>query len=355
MNQLLLMPSPDRESEAVSLYPSVSIIMSFEPKMKSKRELSVSLNNSVVKAEQELLENFDLEMAMLVIQKLNSIIKDLDYSTHKKSIAIYVSSAFEKILYLDMEVEERVIVDNSFAIRELIESKKEIHQYLLLVLNEKESKMYFDNNENLLQVFASRAEFIEPGDNQPGDNGELGLFEKYLRHIDAVLDIIISSFKAPLFVLGNKRIIEQFKNITKHASSIIQYVEDGNENTSPQELKMVMHPLINNWPKVKKENLRLQLKNAFDEKKVVTGIEDVFRKAMRHQGHLLLVEKNYKYPAGYSTDKELIDKAMQSYSQFSYIQDAVDDIIEKVLEENGDVEFVDKEVLIGYDHIALIQ
>ncbi|MEO6289105.1 MAG: hypothetical protein ABIO76_04260, partial [Ginsengibacter sp.] len=96
------------------------------------------------------------------------------------------------------------------------------------------------------------------------------------------------------------------------------------------------------------------LMHASDEKKVVSGIEEVFSEAMHRHGRLLLVEKNYKYPSGYGSDTELIDSAIHPYNSSSYIKDAVDDIIEKVLEENGDVEFVDKELLKGYNHIALI-
>lgn len=353
MNQLLLMPSHHSESETVSIYPSVSIIMPFEPKMTAKRTLSAALNNALVKVEQELLENFQMEMAMLVVDKLKIIIKALDYSTHKKSIAIYVSPVFEKILYLEMEVKERIIVDNSFAIRDLIKSKKEIREYLLLVLNEKESKIYFDDTETVLQVFANRSEFIPAGDKQQ-NNIDTSFVEKYLRHIDVVLGVILQSFKVPLFVMGGEKIAGQFKNITTHAFSIVQYINHDCENISLRELKILMYPLINDWPKIKKENLRHQLTYAFNAEKVVVGIEDVFRQAVHRQGRLLLVEKNYKYPSGYGSDMELIDNAIHPYSQFSYIKDAVDDIIEKVLEENGDVEFVDKDVLKDYGHIALI-
>ena len=37
-----------------------------------------------------------------------------------------------------------------------------------------------------------------------------------------------------------------------------------------------------------------------------------------------------------------------------YIKDAVDDVIENLLENGGDVEFVDEGVLVAYRHIALI-
>ncbi len=348
MNQLLLMPCSYSESGTVSLYPSVSIILPFEPKMEVKRELSASLNKAVIKVEHELLEKFEMEAAMLVIEKLKIIIKDLNYSSHKKSIAIYVSPVFEKVLYLDMEVKERIMVEDSFAIRDIIKSKKEVKECLVLVFGEQETKIYLNNTMEMQQVFSNRSEYRRNID-------ELIFTKEYLQHIDVILNVILQSFRVPLFVLGDKKVIHQFKNITRHASSIIDYAEHNGENISPGKLRKTISPLIYNWPGVKRESLKHQLTHASGEKKVVSGIEEVFSEAMHRHGRLLLVEKNYKYPSGYGSDTELIDSAIHPYSSSSYIKDAVDDIIEKVLEENGDVEFVDKEVLIGYDHIALIQ
>ncbi|MEO8110691.1 MAG: hypothetical protein ABI594_11685 [Ginsengibacter sp.] len=346
MNQLLMLAHNDL-SETVHDFPSVSIIMPFEPKMTSKRVLSDSLNRKILKAEQRLVQNFPVEMALLVINKLKTIIKELNYSTHKKSIAIYVSPLFEKILYLDMELNDNIVIDNSFNIRDIINRKKEVRKYLILVFGEEQTKIYFDNTLELQQVFSNRSEFKK-------NIEELILTPEYLQHIDVTLGVILQSFKIPVFVLGDKKVINQFKNSTSHASSIIDYAEHGGENISPDKLRKTISPLINNWACVKQESLKQQLQHAAGENKVVSGIEEVFSEAMRHHGHLLLVEKNYKYPAGHGSSKELIDKALQPYSQFSYIKDAIDDVIEKVLEENGDVEFVDKELLKEYDHIALI-
>ncbi len=50
----------------------------------------------------------------------------------------------------------------------------------------------------------------------------------------------------------------------------------------------------------------------------------------------------------------MIYKADEAGNQISYIRDAVDDVIEKVLEKGGDVEFVDKDLLSNYQHIALV-
>jgi hypothetical protein len=84
-------------------------------------------------------------------------------------------------------------------------------------------------------------------------------------------------------------------------------------------------------------------------------MREVWREAMNHNGRLLVVEKNYTYAALQGSSEDVIYKAIESYNKFSYIKDAVDDVMEKVLENGGDVEFVDTEVLNGYHHIALIQ
>ncbi|MEI8059611.1 MAG: hypothetical protein WCG67_05590 [Ferruginibacter sp.] len=51
----------------------------------------------------------------------------------------------------------------------------------------------------------------------------------------------------------------------------------------------------------------------------------------------------------------MIYKITEPYNKFSYIKDAVDDVMEKVLENGVDVEFVDDGVLKDYHRIALIK
>ena len=51
----------------------------------------------------------------------------------------------------------------------------------------------------------------------------------------------------------------------------------------------------------------------------------------------------------------MIYQAVEPYDKFSCIKDAVDHIIQKVLENGGDVEFVDKDFLKVYHQIVLIK
>jgi hypothetical protein len=278
---------------------------------------------------------------MLVMQKLRTIISDLNFNTHKKSIAIYVSPVFEKVLYLDITVEEKIIVDESFEIRDLVYSKKQLHKYLVLLLSNKVSRIYLGNTETFVRIVSDTPESVYADENDVpegvanfSDKSERKerLMDKFLHHIDNALDIILNAYHLPLFVVGTERILGHFKKLSKHTGSVIEYVHGNYEDATLPQLKQVLEPHIKDWKLVRQKDLLNQLDEAESNKKLVVGMTDVWREAMIHKGRLLVVEKNYMFAAQHGSIDSVIFEATGSYNKFSYIKDAVDDVIEKVLE-----------------------
>ncbi|MFM9911665.1 MAG: hypothetical protein ACKVOW_20255 [Chitinophagaceae bacterium] len=360
----LVTPEIREVMETVHYWPSVSIIIPFEPKMSLKTELNRALKMAAAKVERELEGNYPEEMGRLVLQKLKALLKNLNFSTHKKSIAIYVSPVFEKVLYLDIAVEEKIIVDESFEIRDLVYCKKQLHKYLVLQLSGKESRIYLGNSSTFVRIVSNTPETVqayskdhrEKVANFTDKSTEQEIvLHRFLQQIDKSLDHILNAYPLPLFVLGTKRILGHFKQLTKHERSVIDYIHGNYEDGTIQELKEILEPHVADWKKVMQKDLVNKLEEAAGKLKLVTGIKDVWKEAMNHKGRLLVVEKNYMYAAQHSESKNSIDSVTKSYNRFSYIKDAVDDIIEKVLENGGDIEFVDEGVLENYNHTALIK
>src|SRR5688572_16731457 len=87
-------------TETIQCPPAVSIIMPFQPKMTCKEALKHSLELAAEEVEQLISEHYPGEMGLLVVQKLRGVIRDVNYNTHRNSIAIYISPLMEKVLYL---------------------------------------------------------------------------------------------------------------------------------------------------------------------------------------------------------------------------------------------------------------
>src|SRR5690606_37059334 len=133
-------------------WPAVSIVMPFEPVIQRKDDLMMRLQKAVKKAEWEMGTGYDEDLAGLVSLRLRTVIKKLNFSTFKKSIAIYVSPVFEKVIYLNMPVNETITVDDSFMVRDILRAKKQIAHYLVLLLGETRSGVYEGGNSDLVKI-----------------------------------------------------------------------------------------------------------------------------------------------------------------------------------------------------------
>lgn len=71
--------------------PEISIILPFEPVMSSKSELRHRLNIAVEKVRSQLAANYPPEKAMAVIARLGNLVNNLNFNTHKKGLALFVS------------------------------------------------------------------------------------------------------------------------------------------------------------------------------------------------------------------------------------------------------------------------
>lgn len=349
---------------ATKCLPSISLIMPFETKINLKTELTHKLKIATDKIENELLEDYQEDKAMPVLKKLRQLIEELDYNTHRKSIAIFVSPLIEKVYYLDIPVEEKIIIDDSFEIRDLIYSKKEIHKYLLAVLSSKETKIYLGNSTQFIPVISNVPDSIVAYENDipekvanfsdENKRKEI-LLDKFLRHTDKGLSLLLQSYRLPLFVMGVVRTIGHFKTITHNAKHVIEYIHGNFEEKTEPELRKIMEPYVADWKKVIQNDLLKQIDEAKSHKKLAIGIKEVWKAASEKKGRMLVVEKNFIYPAQQSSKPEIIFRHDETIDNPFYIKDAVDDVIEKVLAGGGDVEFVDEGLLKDYHKIVLIE
>lgn len=349
--------------EAVHYRPAVSIILPFEPKMSIKAELREQLKHSIKKVEDELMQQYPADVALPVLKKIHTLAQGLDYSTYKKSIAIFASPVFEKLLYLDIAVEEKIIVDESFEIRDLVYCKKDMHKYLVLLLAANESKIFIGNTNTFVRIKSNKPEQVMAYENDipervanfsdPHDRKEV-MLDKFLKNMDDGLSLVLHAYALPLFVVGTPKVLGHFKKISKNNTHIVRTIEGNYTEATEDTLLNVLRPFVNDWKKVKQEDLLLQIEEAKGKNKLATGIKEVWKDAVHKKGRLLVVEKNYMCVAEQGSSEDIIYKPTEPYRSFSYIKDAVDDIMEKVLENGGDVEFVDEGVLKKYHRIVLL-
>lgn len=356
--QTNITPSIVRIEDKKRHWPAVSIIIPFEPVVRRKDELMQNLQKIMKRVEWELGTGYDDDLVDLVMMKLKVIISGLNFTTFKKSLAIYVSPVFEKVIYMDMTVEETVTINESFIIRDIVHAKKEIPAYFVLVLNRKWSIVYEGNGSRLVKIKSNgigntpavgshRLKTREKDE----DTGEF-FVKRFLRHSDEGLSILLSVMPRPVLVLGNKEILDSFKSLTVNNKSIVEYVEGSFSKVTEEGLFKEIGSYITDWDKIKIKHLYRQLEKAATEGKLVSGIRDVHRSVLHHRNRLLIVSKNFLHNPEI-TEVDQPGHAGSRFNKFSCVQHIIDDIIERVVGNGGDVALVDEDVLGGQQIVLL--
>jgi hypothetical protein len=318
--------------DAADHTPSVSLIQSFEPKMTAKSEIDYRLKLAVGKVEKELLAHYPYDKALSVIERLRHIIKDLNYYTHKTSVAIFASPVEEKVAYLDVPVDNKIVIDEAFCIRDLVYCKKQDANYLVLQFSAASCKTWLGEGDSL-QLIKSNigAETVDT--------------DEFLHRMDQGLSLLLNSYPLPVLVIGPQRLTGRFAHLSHHTAHVVAFIHKDLPHASEAQLLTLLQPYIGNWQQVKQQSILQQVEGAFHAGTLVQGIAAINPVAGRKNTRLLVVEKDFTAPD--------TGRAPSVDTPF-YIRDAIDIIIQKVLESGGDVEFVETGTLKAFGRIVLI-
>ncbi|MEI6947629.1 hypothetical protein V9K67_10580 [Paraflavisolibacter sp. H34] len=334
--------------------PSVSLVLPFDPASMTKAQIEYGLKTAMDKVMEELYCNFPKYIVRPALNRLKTIFSALEYSTLKKSIAIFLSPFEEKVYYLDIPVRERVVVNKTLDFRELVQQKKEERKYLVLAVNGHTAKIYLGNGSRLTRLVTNRAEHLVQEGSAPARMGKTASLISFLKYVDYGLSIILKAYPYPLFVVAERKTMNAFQAISNNDPCVVEHIHQVYHNETEEELLEAVQPYLAAWKKTKEKDVLLQVENALHKGKLAVGIHEVWQAASEKRGKLLVVESDYKYPAYFGEGEGVIYVDFNSDHHAQNIKEAVDNAIEKVLASGGDVEFVEPGTLSGYLRIALI-
>jgi hypothetical protein len=274
-----------------------------------------------------------------------------------------VSPLLSKVFYLDLPIEEKIIVDDSFEIRDLIYATQESSKYIALLLSGTHAKAFLVDNSHMIRlaleiddIAALESITAEPVANfsDPAHLKEVKQ-DKFLRGVDRSLTGLLKSYKLPVALVGTDRVLGHFKNITANGPSIASVIHGNYLDATPAILLQALKLHTDTLKEHRRESVLEELERAASAKKLEVGVKAAWTAAYKKQGRLLVVEKNFVYPADHTATASHIRKHSKETPMPFHIKDAVDDIIEMVITSGGNVQFVDKGVLDKYDHIAMIR
>ena len=228
--------------------------------------------------------------------------------------------------------------------------------YYVLSLCEQTSRLYEAFRDTLIDI-QNKGFPIESSAGMSG-TVEPSLRSSHLREFvrtaDQHFDHYFRQDPLHLVVVGEKESLSIFGCVTTHQDVLIGKVEGDYAATSPRDLGKIVWPIVKKVMAGTSEKAMNNLETAEYSRNVTSGIDAVGHVAGSGVGDTLFVEENYHMKGSIrETDHSLI--ASKDLDIQEVIDDAVDAIIEKVLEKGGNVLFLEGGSLTEFHRIALIE
>ncbi len=344
-------------------YPALTITLPTHRTAPDNRQDPIRVKNLVTQATERLLGEFSKRELKLLLDRLEGLVSAIDYRHTLDGLALFVNRDVAQAFYLPFTLPERVVVDETFATRDLVLALNRTPRYWVLALSEQPTRLFEGVREALTEIKEEGFPLTHEG---PGGAlplpGGFGVKQsahrderhrQFFRQVDAALKPFLADDPLPVVLVGVDRYLAFFQEVTAHREAILTTLTGSHDKTSAHELGKLVWPLVEANMRRKQQQVLAELDRAVSERKYASTIGEVWRLALEGRGRLLVVEEGFHFPARVDPTGLHLTPADDPTAP-DVIDDAVDEVIEFVLDRQGQVAFVDDGQLAQHQRIALI-
>lgn len=357
----MLSRSEIKSLQAHREYPSISILAPTHRTAPANKQDPIKVKNLVTKAVKRLHEEFPKREVAPVVANLNGLVKNLDWQHFLDGLALFASREKAKEIHLPFRVKPRAIIDETFATRDLVYSYNRAKPYRILALSH--TARLFDAWTDVLEEHTARPFPMEHrgaggAAKLPGGKGinrsavRDDAQRAFYRTVYAAVDSLQRAHPLPLVLVGVDRSLAFYREVIHSADSVTAMLAGNHDRTPPAALGKLVWPVVQAASTVGRTEALVQLDQAVSANRHASGIDQVWRAVVTNQCRTLLVEKDFKYPANVAPTGDRLEPFTGKGP--AALDDAVDEVIEKVMQSGGDVYFYGPGDLDGHQGIAAI-
>jgi len=347
-------------------YPSVSILLPTHRVHPENQQDPIRLKNLLDEARQRLDAEVGKRPSWPIIERLEALAEEVDWQLNEEGLALFASEDFSACYRLPFTVEGRVAVDRSFETRDLLYALHRMPRYRVLSLAEEATRLFEGSGTTLEEVRDGGfpISWTGPGGVTRRPDGAMmqrsnqrhAHRKEFFTEIDRILSTATKDDSLPLVVMGTKNTLPSFARVSSYSGPLAAQIEGSYAQASPATIAGMAWPHLQEWLNDQKQGVTAEVASAQGSNLVAMGIEDAWKAAREGKGAKLVVEEGYRQAAIMDRNEwelELVD-ADAPEAEPLHLDDAVDELIELVIEKGGEIVFVDEGALASYGRLALI-
>lgn len=319
---------------------------------------SIKLKNKVSEARVRLAKEYDAATAKNLGEKLEKLAEEIDVNYNLEGLVLFVDADHAEFVRLPVELNDRIIIDSTFATRPLFRALNLETRYYLLMLSKDKARLLRASSSNLEEEIGGDFPAVNTASPKSRTEGNIDerqskLQLEFFNNVDKFVNKVHQKEPLPIYIASDDMNYGQYLKVADRPNTIYGEValknRDGKAGNSIKEV----WPAIQEETKARNLSRKEELKKAIGSGKVVSDYSEIWQALEVGRGATLFVQEGLFQPAQVKDNHiKLIDKADINS------KDDVDDIIDEMIEKNsltgGDVVFLPKEEMADFQGLALV-
>lgn len=322
---------------------------------------AIRLRSLVQDVEKRLHEDYELRFARAVMEKVEAAADSIDHHHNQEGLVIFVNDEdISEVVRVPIALENRIIVDPTFATRPLVRAMHQDAAYYVLVLDRRKARLLEAYNDQFVNEMAG--EFpIENTDNYSTDKHKLSmnkgtdnLIETFFNGVDKEVLKVIHQNPKPMLICTEERNYYHYRKIADKREVIIGHLNKNRMDEKAGHIIKDAWPIVKDYNQKKNDDRINELRQAVNSGQFMSDYNDIWRAIRMGRGRTLFVQEGLFQPAKITEDDrlELVDE--DRTTEKGVIDDIIDDMIEENLRYGGDNVFLSEGELDDFQGLALV-
>lgn len=261
------------------------------------------------------------------------------------------------MIRLPIGVRDRVVIDPTFATRDLVRALHSTPRHLVLALGADQARLYDAVADTLLPAltgaFPLHAErrHARGRSGRPNRDTHASTLDFY-RQVDAALGAYACLHPAPLVLVGDERATAAYRRVSANCTRLAGIVHSALTTTAASDLTSRIRATLEDYLLRRQDEALTLVEQRVAAGRVASGMPAAWLAARTQRPEMLVVDETLYYPARLSDDGDILTPATD-VDHPDVVDDAVDELIELVLTRGGWIAFAGPGALDHHYGVAL--
>lgn len=336
----------------------VTIILQTHRTLPDNEKDPIVLKNLIKDAEARLTSEFDKSFAKDITKRINHLANNINHRHNKESLILFVNENIAEYVSLPIHVENRVIIDKTFATRDLVRSLHKETNYYILLLSRDKARLIEALNDKVVEEIADGFPMENTGLNavQTAEaavaSRQTNFVREFFNQVDKQLIEIQKKNPLPVIICTEESNYGEYENVTDRSDMIAGKIYGNRMHEKAHHIVETVWPVMKEL-NIKRINERLtELKAAVSSNNFLTDFNEIWSAVNAGKGKTLFVKQGYFQPA--KLENNHIELVSSENSEHANVDDIIDEIIEINLQKRGDAVFIKDGNLEKFNGLALV-